>query len=130
GSFYVPAFSSIRMEAGKTRLDLAVTLSIHNPSESMPLVLSRIDYFDTAGTLVQRHLLQAIALKPLGAIEIFVSRDDLRGGLGANHEQRRLESRMVHDVENRGHLPERRVEADEESDQSEMTDRRICKEPF
>jgi hypothetical protein len=50
----------------------------------MPLVRSRIDYFDTAGTLVQRYLPKAIALRPLGAIEIFVSRDDLRGGLGAN----------------------------------------------
>ena len=50
----------------------------------MSLVLSRIDYFDTAGTLVQRYLPQAIALRPLGAMEIFVSRDDVRGGLGAN----------------------------------------------
>ena len=33
------------------------------------------------------------------------------------HEQRCLERRMVHDVKDRGHLPERSVEADEQSDQ-------------
>ncbi len=84
GSFYVPAFSSVRMETGKTRLDLAVTLSIHNSSQSATLVLNRIDYFDTAGALIQRYLPHAIALRPLGTIEIFVGRDDVRGGLGAN----------------------------------------------
>ncbi len=84
GAFYVPAFSSIRMEGGKTRLDLAVTLSIHNTSETKALVLNRIDYFDTSGTLVQRYLTQAIALRPFGTVEIFISRDDVRGGTGAN----------------------------------------------
>src|SRR5262245_46566782 len=64
GTFYVPAFSSVRMERGKTRLDLAVTLSIHNSSETKPLVLNRIDYFDTSGTLVQRFLTENIALRP------------------------------------------------------------------
>ena len=84
GAFYVPAFSSIRMEGGKTRLDLAVTLSVHNTSETKALVLNRIDYFDTSGTLVQHFLTQAIALRPFGTVEIFISRDDVRGGNGAN----------------------------------------------
>ena len=84
GAFYVPAFSSIRMEGGRTRLDLAVTLSIHNTSETKALVLNRIDYFDTSGTLVQHFLTQAIALRPFGTVEIFISRDDIRGGTGAN----------------------------------------------
>jgi hypothetical protein len=84
GDFYVPVFSSIRMETGKTRLDLAITLSIHNSSETMPLVLNRIDYFDTAGALVQRYIPHAVALRPFGTVEIFISRDDIRGGSGAN----------------------------------------------
>ena len=46
------------------------------------------------------------------------------------HEQRRLERRMVHDVEDRGDLPERRVETDQQRDQSEMADRRIGEQPF
>lgn len=84
GSFYAPAFSSVRIEGGRTRLDLAVTLSVHNSSETQPLVINRIDYFDTSGALVQRFLNNAIALRPLGTFEIFISRDDTRGGTGAN----------------------------------------------
>ena len=84
GALYVPAYSSLRMEQGRTRLDLATTLSIHNSSETEPLVINRIDYFDTSGALVQRFLSKSIALKPLGTFEIFISRDDVRGGTGAN----------------------------------------------
>jgi uncharacterized protein DUF3124 len=84
GSFYAPAFSSVRIEQGQTRLNLAITLSIHNSSETEPLVINRIDYFDTSGKLVQRFLGSPIALRPFGTFEIFVSRDDTRGGTGAN----------------------------------------------
>jgi len=84
GTFYVPAFSSLRVAAGKTRVDFAVTLSIHNASESDPLVLHRIDYFDTSGTLVQHYITQPIALKPFGTVEVFIPAEDIRGGTGAN----------------------------------------------
>lgn len=84
GMFYAPAFSSIRMEGGKTRLDLAVTLSIHNASETKALVLNQIDYFNTAGALVQRFLTRSIALRPFGTLEVFIPADDIRGGTGAN----------------------------------------------
>src|SRR4051794_1023961 len=53
GSFYVPAYSSVSLSQGKLRADFSVTLSIHNASETRPLVLKRIAYFDTAGKLVE-----------------------------------------------------------------------------
>jgi hypothetical protein len=84
GVFYVPAYSSIRAGSGRTRLDLSVTLSIHNISESDPLVVERIDYYDTSGALVQRYITQPIALKPFGTVEVFIATDDIRGGTGAN----------------------------------------------
>ena len=49
GAFYVPVYSSVSMSQGKLRADFSVTLSIHNASETRPLVLKRIAYFDTAG---------------------------------------------------------------------------------
>jgi hypothetical protein len=61
GQFYVPVFSSIRMGGGRTRLDLAVTLSIHNASNTEVLVLERVDYFNTAGILIQSYLARPIA---------------------------------------------------------------------
>src|SRR5262249_15639302 len=49
GSFYVPVYSSVAMSQGKVRADFSVTLSVHNASESRPLIVKRIAYFDTAG---------------------------------------------------------------------------------
>ena len=84
GSFYVPVYSSVSMTPGKVRADFSVTLSVHNASESQPLILKRISYFDTSGALVQAYLKEPVALKPFATIEVFVGVNDVRGGTGAN----------------------------------------------
>lgn len=84
GEHYVPIHSSVRAGDGRTRIDLAVTLSVHNASETRPLVLTRIDYFDGAGRLVEHRLDRPVALAPFATQEIFVARTDVRGGTGAN----------------------------------------------
>ena len=56
GSFYVPAYSSVSLSEGRLRADFSVTLNIHNASETRPLVLRRIAYFDTNGKPVQSYL--------------------------------------------------------------------------
>ena len=83
-SVYVPAYSSIRATNGRSAVQLATTLSIHNTSRDRPLILERIDYHNTEGRLVQAHLDRPVALKPFGVLEIFVSADDKRGGAGGN----------------------------------------------
>ena len=82
GAFYVPVYSSVSMSQGKLRADFSVTLSIHNASETRPLVLRRIAYFDTTGKMVESYLKAPVALKPFAAIEVFVPATDLRGGTG------------------------------------------------
>ena len=84
GAFYIPAYSSVSMSQGKTRADFSVTLSIHNASETRPLVLKRIAYFDTGGKMVESYLKAPIALKPFSTVEVFVPTTDVRGGTGAN----------------------------------------------
>ena len=84
GETYVPTHSSIRAGDGRTRIDLAVTLSIHNASETRPLILRRIDYYDGAGRLVQAYLAAPVAVRPFGTVEIFVAKNDIRAGTGAN----------------------------------------------
>ena len=84
GSFYVPAYSSVAMSQGKLRVDFSVTLSVHNASETQPLVVKRIAYFDTAGKQVESYLKAPVALKPLATVSIFIPTDDVRGGTGAN----------------------------------------------
>ncbi|MBR0713467.1 DUF3124 domain-containing protein [Bradyrhizobium liaoningense] len=84
GGFYVPAYSSVAMSQGKLRVDFSVTLSVHNASETQPLVVKRISYFDTAGKMVESYLKAPVALKPLATISVFIPTDDVRGGTGAN----------------------------------------------
>ena len=84
GAFYVPVYSSVAMSQGKLRADFSVTLSVHNASETKPLVLKRIAYFDTAGKMVESYLKSPVALKPFSTVEIFIATTDTRGGTGAN----------------------------------------------
>ena len=84
GAFYVPVYSSVSMSQGKLRADFSVTLSIHNASETKPLVLKRIAYFDTVGKMVESYLKAPVALKPFSTIEVFIPATDVRGGTGAN----------------------------------------------
>jgi len=84
GAFYVPVYSSVSMSQGKLQADFSVTLSIHNASETRPLVLKRIAYFDTSGKPVESYLTSPIALKPFATIEVSIATTDVRGGTGAN----------------------------------------------
>ncbi len=84
GSFYVPVYSSVSMSQGRLRADFSVTLSVHNASETRPLVLKRITYFDTSGKVVESYLKTPIALKPFATIEVSIAATDVRGGTGAN----------------------------------------------
>jgi hypothetical protein len=81
---YVPAYPAIRIMSGRSRIDLATTLSIHNTSRDKPLLLERVDYHNTDGELIQSYLEEPLALKPLGTIEMFIAGEDRRGGTGAN----------------------------------------------
>ena len=84
GAFYVPVYSSVSMSQGKLRADFSVTLSVHNASETRPLVLKRIAYFDTSGKMVESYLKSPVALKPFATIEVSIPASDVRGGTGAN----------------------------------------------
>ncbi|PWT91435.1 MAG: hypothetical protein C5B56_03860 [Proteobacteria bacterium] len=84
GSFYIPAYSSITMSQGKLRADFSVTLTIHNTSETKPLVLKRIAYYDGSGKQVDSYLKHPIALRPLAAIDVYIPELDVRAGTGAN----------------------------------------------
>jgi Protein of unknown function (DUF3124) len=83
-AFYAPVYSSVSMSQGKLQADFSVTLSVHDASETRPLVLKQIAYFDTSGKMVESYLKSPIALKPFSTIEVFIAANDVRGGTGAN----------------------------------------------
>jgi hypothetical protein len=84
GTIYVPAYSRVYGTGDRKLIELSTTLRIDNTSATKPLVLERIEYFDTTGKLVQRYLSEPVALRPFGSIEIVVPADDDRGGAAAN----------------------------------------------
>ena len=83
-SVYVAAYSSLVGSGGQAQLNLAVTLSVRNTSATLPLVVEHIDYYDTAGNLVEHYIPATVAVRPFGTIEILIPTDDVRGGTGAN----------------------------------------------
>jgi uncharacterized protein DUF3124 len=84
GKIYVPAYSRMYGAAARKLIELSTTLRIDNTSATKPLVIERIDYFDTGGKLVQTYLGEPMALRPFGSIEIVVPAEDDRGGVAAN----------------------------------------------
>ena len=81
---YVPIYSSIFYENGKSTLELAATLSIHNVNPNGKLTLVRADYYDTKGKLIKKYVDKPIALSPLETKNFVVDRSDTAGGTGAN----------------------------------------------
>jgi hypothetical protein len=79
GAVYVPAYASIRGQTDQPG-SLAALLRIDNTSSTKPLVLERIDHFDTAGNLIQRFLEKPVALRPFGTVQIFLPQGDMRSG--------------------------------------------------
>lgn len=86
GTIYVPAYSRVYGAAtGASRLiEFSTTLRIDNTSETKPLVIERIEYYGTAGKLVQSYLREPVAIRPFGSIEIVIPADDVRGGAAGN----------------------------------------------
>ena len=86
GHIYVPAYSRIygASSGGGGVLELSTTLRVDNTSGTKPLVIERIEYYDTAGKLVQSYLTDPVAVRPFGSIEIVIPAEDNRGGPAAN----------------------------------------------
>lgn len=86
GTIYVPTYSRVYGAAlgAHKLLQLSTTLRIDNTSATKPLVIERIEYYETSGKLVQSYLSEPLALRPLGTIEIVIPAEDDRGGVAAN----------------------------------------------
>jgi len=86
GTIYVPAYSRVYGAAsGANKLiQFSTTLRIDNTSATKPLVIERIEYYDTAGRLVQSYVKEPMAMRPLGSIEVVIPAEDVRGGAASN----------------------------------------------
>jgi hypothetical protein len=86
GTIYIPTYSRVYGAAAgsKKLIELSTTLRIDNTSNTKPLVIERIEYYETSGKLVQSYLSEPLALRPFGTIEIVIPAEDMSGGVAAN----------------------------------------------
>lgn len=92
---YVPVYSNVFTGPRKLPYQLAATLSIRNTDPSASLRLTAIDYFDTGGKLVRRHIEKPFILGPLASTYIHIGEKDTTGGFGANFVVRWQADRLV-----------------------------------
>jgi hypothetical protein len=82
--YYVPVYSSIYGHTGKEQFLLSATLSIRNIGFTDSLYISKIDYYNSEGTLLKKYLDSAVLLKPMASMEVVVESSEKKGGAGAN----------------------------------------------
>ena len=80
---YIPVYSEIFVSGGG-KLNMAITLSIRNTDFTYPLVVNNVNYYNTAGKLIENYLEVPYLLEPMASTHFFVSQIDARGGAGAN----------------------------------------------
>jgi hypothetical protein len=83
-TIYVPAYSHIYVGNDETPTLLTVTASIRNTDQKQSINVTKVDYYDTEGTIVKRIIDSAVNLKPLESIRYVIPYKDKAGGSGAN----------------------------------------------
>ncbi|MBL0224558.1 MAG: DUF3124 domain-containing protein [Geobacteraceae bacterium] len=81
---YVPVYSNIISGPRKRPLPLEATLAIRSTDPAASLRITAIDYYDTDGRLVRRHLKRPQLLGPLASTDVHIEERDMSGGFGAN----------------------------------------------
>lgn len=81
---YVPIYSHLPYTGSKKILPMRAVLSVRNVSEKYSLIVSRVDYYDTNGKLLKRHIVTPLSLGPLVSYDLEIPSLDLSGGTGAN----------------------------------------------
>ncbi len=80
---YVPVYSRLFLSK-VSYWELAASLSIRNTDPSRSITVYEIDYFDTAGNLLQQYLETPHELGPMATVTLTLPTSDVRGGAGAN----------------------------------------------
>jgi len=92
---YVPVYSNVYSGPKKNPFQLAAMLSIRNTDMAASLRVTTIDYYDTEGKFVRRHLEKPLILPPLGSTHIYLEEKDTKGGFGANFIVRWTADRVI-----------------------------------
>ena len=83
-ALYVPAYSHIYSGNRERPFLLTVTLSIRNVDPKHQIKIFLVDYYETQGNLLKKHVDKPIPLKPLESLRYVIPERDKSGGSGAN----------------------------------------------
>lgn len=84
-TIYVPVYSYIyHYDTQNQVINLATTLSIRNTDLKHPVIITKIDYYDTSGKLIKNLLENPSELSSMASADYFLPRNEVSGGLGAN----------------------------------------------
>ena len=83
---YVPVYSILYLglNVKQPTVELSATVSVRNVSQTQPIVIEWVKYYDSAGKLIRDYLDKPAALPALSSVEFVVQRADVAGGPGAN----------------------------------------------
>jgi hypothetical protein len=88
-TLYLPIYSHLLygnlVAKGKPGVyPLSALVSLRNTDPQQPIRLMSARYYDTNGKLLREYFKTPHVLPPLGTMELFLERNDLAGGSGAN----------------------------------------------
>ena len=83
-SVYVPVYSSLYNQYEGNIFHMTAILSIRNISSKSPIVISKVDYYDTNGKLVKSFIDRPFNLGAMASKDFVIPESDLSGGTGAN----------------------------------------------
>ena len=81
---YVPLYSNVIFGDRELAWELSALLSIRNTDSTLPITISRVEYYDTDGKLVKKYLEKSKQVTPMGSVYFYVKTSDTAGGWGAN----------------------------------------------
>jgi hypothetical protein len=82
-TLYVPIYSHIYSGDRENPFLLTAILSIRNTDPVHTMTVTTIDYYNTAGDLLEQYIEKPIQLKPMAATRYVVPESDKSGGSGA-----------------------------------------------
>ena len=83
-TIYVPVYSHIYVGNREKPFLLAATLSIRNIDPKHPISITVVDYYETQGKFLKKHLEKPVTLNPLESMRYIIPERDKTGGSGAN----------------------------------------------
>jgi hypothetical protein len=79
-TLYAPIYSQVVTADGGHPFNLAATLFVRNTDRSKPIILTRVEYFDSGGKSLRSFIKSPIKIEPMASVDFFIEESDETGG--------------------------------------------------